>query len=201
MSKYKNHKEKLLKLTKYTATFITGIALLTLAWAAFSDKGKVLGSSFSVGSSDIKLVENLSGGIGADNLKDELTGPNFTNITPTWTQDYAIKLYNNGSSALQLMSNSNYTTANDPDDLRSYLYVEPFAWEDSNNNGIAENAEIGTSYGKKTIIKWKTEGYDFGTVNVGTIKGLVMRFSAASLGDTKQGKSALYDFEFSAIQL
>ncbi len=185
---------------KSIGVFVVGMAIVTITWAAFSDRGKVLGSSFSVGSSDIKLLENLSGGVSNDNLKDEINGPNFQNITPSWTSDYLIKLYNNGSSALQLASYSNYSTANDPDDLRSYIFVEPFSWDDSNNNGIIDSGEEGNTYGKKSIVKWKTEGFDFGTMQVGEIKGLILRFTAGSLSDTKQGKSALYDFEFTAIQ-
>jgi hypothetical protein len=190
-----------ISLLRLLSISLASVAAITIAWAAFSDKGQVLGSSFSVGSSDLKLVENLSGGFGSDNLKDELTGPSFNNIVPNWSADYLIKIYNNRTSNMQLMSNSNYTTANDPDDLRSYIFVEPFEWADANNDGTVNDGELGNSFGKKTIIKWKTEGFEFGQINVGEAKGLVLRFSAGTLSDTKQGKSALYDFEFSAIQL
>jgi hypothetical protein len=173
-----------------------------IAWAAFSDEGKVLGGSFTVASADIKLIESLGGGLDDSNLKDELPGPIFNGVYPGWTKDYPIKIYNKGSLNLLITSNSNYTTANDPDDLRSYIYVEPIEWNDADGNGEVADGELGTNYGKKTIIKWKTEGYDLGELAGGAIKGLVLRFSGGStLSDTKQGKTGIFDFEFSSIQL
>ena len=192
---------KLIKYVKYLGVVAAIVTAVGITWAAFSDKGKVLGSTFSVGNSDIKLLENIGGTTSQDNLKDELSGPNFINLTPNWTQDYPLKIYNNGSTALQITSNSEYETANDPDDLRSYIYVEPMDWDDSNGNGQLDSGEEGLSYGKKSITKWKTEGFDFGTINMGTTRGFILRFSTTSLSDTKQGKTGSYDFEINAIQI
>jgi len=44
------------------------ITVAGVAIAAFGDKGEVLGSSFTVGSADIKLLDNLAGGTSSDNL-------------------------------------------------------------------------------------------------------------------------------------
>lgn len=184
----------------YITAIFVAIVVAGVAWAQFTGKSKVLGSSFRTGSADVKLLDNLSGGTDSSNLKDELSGPAFTGIGPGWSQDYLMKLYNNGSSSLELTSDSSYSTANDPDELRSYIYVEPFEWNDTNNNGKVDDGETGTSFGKKTITKWKTEGYDFGSLDQGTVKGLILRFSVDTLSDTKQGKSAVFDFEFNALQ-
>lgn len=195
------NKTRVFTCVKYLGLIIAVTALAGATWAAFSDKGKVLGSTFSVGNSDIKLLENLAGTASQENLKDELIGPNFTNVTPNWTQDYLVKIYNNGSTALQLTSNSNYETVNDPDDLRTYIYVEPLEWNDLNGNGNLDSGEEGLSYGTKSITKWKTEGFDMGEIDMGTIRGYILRFSTTSLSDTKQGKTGSYDFEINAIQI
>ncbi len=169
--------------------------------AAFGDKGDILGSSFSVGSADIKLLKDLAGPTSASNLTDTLPGPKFSNIGPNWRQDYPLKLYNNASGHIQLTSVSNYETANDPDELRQIIYVEPINWGDPNNNGIVEDNELGSSFGRKTIIKWKTEGFDLSSMASGSVKGMILRFSTDAVSDTKQGKTAVFDFIFNSLGL
>jgi len=187
---------------RLTVTFLL-IAALTLvagvAVAAFGDKGEILGSNFSIGSADIKLFKDLSGGTTPENLVDELNGPAFANISPNWSEDYPLKIFNNAPTHIQLTSNAYYVTANDPDELRQIIYVEPINWGDANNDGVVEESELGSSFGKKTIIKWKTEGYDLSSVAPGAVKGIVLRFSTDNVSDTKQGKSAIFDFEFDSL--
>ncbi len=173
---------------------------MSVGYAAFMDKGKILGSTFSVGSSDLKLLKDLSLGVGGTNLTDEMQGPSFTNISANWTQDYLVKLYNNATGTLVLTTNAYYETVNDPDDLRSIIFVEPFVWND-NGNGVVDAGELGTSYGRKTVVKWKTEGFTLGQLEQGGIKGLVLRFSTDAVSETKQGKSGSFDFEFGAATL
>ena len=55
--------------------------------------------------------------------------------------------------------------------------------------------------GKKTIVKWKTEGLSLGQAATGEVKALVLRFSTDTLPDTKQGKSGVFDFVFSSAGL
>lgn len=185
----------------YTAIVIGIAATAGITYANFTDKGEILGSTFSVGSADLKIIKELTGGIENDNLTDQLTGPSFANITPNWQKDYLIKLYNNAGSKMQLTTNAEYLTTNDPDDLRSVIYVEPLPWNDANNNGIVDTGETGTSLGKKTIVKWKTEGFDLGQMDSGMVKGLILRFSTSTLSETKQGKTAIFDFEFDSVGL
>ncbi|MFC1622188.1 hypothetical protein ACFL13_02280, partial [Patescibacteria group bacterium] len=167
----------------------------------FVDKGKILGSSFSVGSADIKLLQDVAGGVDIGNLVDEKTGPTFEGVSPNWTSDYLIKIYNNAAGQLQITSNANYETINDPDDLRQIIFVEPISWNDSNGDGIFDAGEEGTSFGRKTIVKWKTEGFDFGTINSGNVLSLILRFSTDTVSDTKQGSTGIFDFEFDSIGL
>jgi hypothetical protein len=174
---------------------------LGVAYAAFKDQSKFMGSSFSVGSADIKLLKELDGGTASSNLTDTKEAPSFTNISPNWSQDYLLKIYNNATTTLKITSNADYLTANDPDNLRDIIFVEPFPWNDANNNGLVDADELGTSYGKKTIVKWKTEGFDLGNALTGEVRGLVLRFSTASVADSKQGKTGVWDFIFVATGL
>jgi hypothetical protein len=177
------------------------LGLVGITYAAFSDKGKVLGSSFSVGNADIKLMLDLTLGAEPTNLVDEIPGPVFTNIGQNWQRDYLIKIYNNGTYKMSLTSHSNYETINDPDDLRQYIFAEIYPWDDTNNDGQVTEDEIGTSIGKKTIIKWKTEGFSLGEFNPGETLGFTIRFSTGTISDTKQGKQGAFDFEFDSIEL
>ncbi len=171
-----------------------------VAFAAFTDQSKIQGSTFSVGSADIRLLADLGGGVVESNLVDEKPGPTFSGIHPFWVGDYLVKVYNNGSAPVTLTSNAYYETVNDPDDLRSIIYVQPFAWNDLNADGVLDDGELGVSLGvKDTIIKYKTVGYNFGNLNGGEVKNLVLRFSTDTISDSKQGANALFDFEFDSV--
>lgn len=184
------------KLFLLTLGVLLGISM-SVGYAAFMDKGKILGSTFSVGSSDLKLLKDLTQGVVSTNLADEMQGPSFSNISANWKNDYYVKLYNNATTSLTLTTNAYYETANDPDDLRSIIFVEPIEWADD-GDGIFEEGEAGTSYGRKTIVKWKTEGFNLGQIDMGSTKSLILRFSTDAVSETKQGKSGSFDFEFGA---
>lgn len=185
------------KLKVFLPTSVLFVLLIGIAYGAFMDKGKILGSSFSMGSADLKFLNNLMLGAVQTNLVDEKQGPQFTNIGPNWAKDYYTKIYNNATESLILTSNAYYETINDPDDLRSIIFVEIFNWNDD-NDGVFEEGELGTSFGRKTFIKWKTEGYNLGQLDTGAIKSLVLKFSTDSVSESKQGKSGTFDFEFGA---
>jgi len=171
-----------------------------ITYAAFTDKAKVLGSTFSVGSANLMFLEDLAMGTDPRNYRDELAGPTFENIGPGWTQDYLVKLISMASSRITVSTNANYETANDPEDLRSDIFVEIIKWSDMNQNGTVDEGEEISVVGKKTIIKWKTEGFTLGDLFYGQTMGLILRFSAPSISESKQGASATFDFEFNSIQ-
>jgi hypothetical protein len=173
--------------------------MVGVALAAFSDSGNVLGSTFSVGSADIRLLSDVAGGTDVTNLVEELPGPTFTDISPNWSTDYLIKIFNNGTSSVDLASHANYVTANDPEDLRQIIFVEPFYWDDVNGNGVVDTGEEGASLGRKTIVKWNTEGFALGNLDTGNVVGLILRFSTDNVSDTKQGASMIVDFEFESV--
>ena len=190
--------KKLFYLIGSSLIIISLIAGIT--YAAFSDKAKVLGSSFSVGSANLMFLESLSMGTNPSNYRDELQGPTFTNIGPGWTQDYLVKLISMASSKITVSTNAFYETANDPESLRSDIEVEIIKWYDTNQNGIVDSGEEGPVVGKKNIIKWKTEGFTLGDLNYGQTMELILRFSAPTISESKQGASAVFDFEFNSIQ-
>lgn len=188
-------------LTVYLIGALVVLGLIGATYAAFSDQGKVLGSSFSVGNADIKLLSDVSQGTDPTNLQDELNGPAFNNIGQNWQQDYLIKIFNNGTYKMALVSHAYYETINDPDDLRQYLFAEIFKWSDTDNDGQVDESELGESLGRKTIIKWKTEGFSMGEFDPGQVLPFVIRFSTDSISDTKQGIQGIFDFEFDSIEL
>ena len=104
------------------------------------------------------------------------------------------------SSRITISTNANYETANDPEDLRSDILVEIIKWSDMNQNGAVDSGEEISVVGKKTIVKWKTEGFTLGDLFYGQTMGLILRFSAPSISESKQGASATFDFEFNSIQ-
>ncbi len=190
---------------KLLLTYATFVFLLTLVvgvtFAAFSDTAKILGASFSVGSADIKLLVDVAGGTNTENLADDLGGPTFTNLAPNWEQDYPVKIYNNSAGTLVLSTNASYETVNDPESIRENIYVEPIEWADANNNGLVDAGELGTSYGKDTIIKWKTVGFALDQIESGEVRGFVLRFSTTTLPESKQGATGTFDFEFDSVGL
>lgn len=175
--------------------------VIGVTYAAFSDKAQILGASFSVGSADLKLLADVSGGVDGTNLVDELPGPEFANLSPGWTEDYLVKLYNNSGAEVLLTTNADYETANDTDDLRQDITVELIDWDDANSDGVADSSELGASLGAKTIVKWKTEGFDLGSLESGAVRGLVLRFRTDSVSSTKQGATGIFDFEFDSVGL
>jgi len=185
----------------YASCVFIVVAFVGITYAVFTDKASVLGASFSTGSAEMKLLADVSKGTEADNLVESLPGPTFTGIGPNWTKDYPIKLYNNAGSPVLVTSKSKYLTTDDPKELRQDISVELFSWEDTNGNGILDTGELGSSFGKKTIVKWNTEGLVLSELPAGDVQGFMLRFSTATVSDTKQGASALFDFEFTSSGL
>lgn len=177
------------------------IATAGVAYAAFANTGKVLGSSFKVGSVDLKFLYDVTAGAQPSNLVEELNGISFDNIGQNWQGEYLIKLYNDGTNDVYVTSNAEYATANDPADLRQVIFVEIFGWNDVDDDGILDEDELGGSFGKKTIVKWKTEGIPLGNLIAKDQMPLVIRFYTENLSETKQGAQGVFDFIFDAAEI
>ncbi len=165
--------------------------------AAFQSSGTVSDVTFKVGGVDIRLLEDPSQPPSEANLKTSKAGLTFADLYPGWTKDFPLKIYNNGTLSINVNSTASYETANDPSSLREYIFAELFPWEDTNADGVADTDEVGTSLGKKSVVKWKTEGFSLGTLLPGSTTGVLIRFSAGAIPDTKMGQQAKYTFEFS----
>ncbi|MFA5776517.1 MAG: hypothetical protein WC988_03125 [Patescibacteria group bacterium] len=175
-------------------------ALMGVAYASFTDQSKFAGSRFSIGSADLKLLNDLAGGTGVSNLVDTKPVPSYDNISPGWIQNYLIKIYNNGTQAMTLTSNMDYLTVNDSATIREVLYMEPYDWNDANNNGLFDGeSEQGISYGRKAFTAWKSTGFDFGQLNGGATKALIMRFSVGNITNSKMGAVGTFDFMFDGV--
>ncbi len=189
------------KLVLPAAILATLATIVSVTYAAFSDSAQILGSKFSISSADLRFEYDPTIGSAPDNLVDTLEGPSFGNIGQNWSKEYALKMINNGTTRLNVNSYANYETENDPESLRSDISVEIFEWNDSNSDGVLDPGETGMSKGKKTIVKWKTEGFDLGDFYPGQGKFVVLKFTTENISETKQGAQALFDFNFESIQM
>lgn len=180
---------------------VVSLGLMGVAYASFTDQSKFTGSRFSIGSADLKLLDNLAGGTGALNLVDTKPVPSYDNISPQWVSDYLIKIYNNGTQPVTISSSMDYLTANDPGAIREVLYMEPYDWNDADNDGVVDEGEQGISYGRKAFTAWKSTGYSFGQLAAGATKPLIMRFSAGNIVNSKMGAVGTFDFMFDSVGL
>lgn len=183
----------------YFGIVLLAVGVIGVAYAAFSDRGDVQGTTITAGSADLKLLDDLGTNLDPTNLIDNKDGPNYSNVGQNWSIQYPVQLFNNGTSQVSLSSTADYETVNDPEDLRQEVYAEFFPWDDANGDGTETPDEIGASLGKKTVVKWKTEGFDLGTMNTGEIKGFIIEFSTVGLPDSNQGASLLFDFGFDSV--
>lgn len=172
-----------------------------VSYAAYVNSSKVAGATFSIGTSELKLLKSLGSGTKDSNLTDGLKGPEYKGVNSGWKQTYLVKVFNSSSVPLELNSTSSYQTINDANNLRSVIFVEPFEWDDKNNDGKLDKEELGKSYGKKSVLKWKTEGIDLDKIASGQVKGLVLEFSVEELTSSKQGATGIFDFEFSGVSI
>lgn len=157
------------------------------------------GAIFKTTVIELKFLKDLSGQNIPENQTSEISGVSFDQIVTGWSYDYLVKLANTSNTNLNVSSFSNYQTDQDPADLRYSLFVELLPWNDSNNNGVAEETELGTSLGTKSFVKWKTEGFNLGSFEPNKVYGYILRFSAGELTDSKQGQSGTFDFEFGIL--
>jgi hypothetical protein len=193
----KNAKNKLKRLLSF---ILAGIFISGVAYAAISNKIFMKGALFATATMEIKFLKDITAGNVSENLVTELSGVSFDNIYNYWSTDYLVKLVNVSSNNVNISSYSNYTTAEDPASLRYSLFVEIFNWSDLNSNGIVDEGELQESLGKKSFVKWKTEGFSLGIFEPNKVKSYVLRFSAENLTDTKIGQSGKFDFEFGIMQ-
>ncbi len=178
------------------------LVLLTLGvtFATFTDKANFAGTTMSVASSDIKLLDVYNGGLDPLNLVDSKPGPTFANIYSGWHEDYVVQIYNNGTGDLNLSSRATYETINDPAELRQVIFVEMFDWVDTNEDGIPQQEEFEQNSldGNKTVVKWNTIGFNLGLLPQGEVRTLVLRFTSPSISPASQGAGILFDFSFDA---
>jgi hypothetical protein len=187
------------KLRRLISFLVAGLFIGGVALAALSNKVLLKGAMFTTSTVELKFLRNLSSNVENENLTSELSGISFDGITNDWITTYPVKLVNKSGSSMNVSSYANYTTANDPASLRYSLNVEIFKWNDSNNNGVLDEGELGDSLGRKTFVKWKTEGFALGSFEPNVVQSYVLQFTAESITDSKQGATGSFDFEFGVM--
>jgi hypothetical protein len=187
------------KLRRLISFLLAGVLISGVAFAALSNKILMKGISFKTSTVELKFLKDHTLGSVNENLTSEISGVSFEGIVNGWSTEYLVKIHNTSQNSLQIKSFSNYTTAEDPASLRYSLFVELIPWDDKNSNGLIEDGELGTSLGLKNFVKWKTEGFDLGSMESNKTYGYLMRFSAEGITDSKQGQSGIFDFEFGVL--
>lgn len=187
------------KLRRLISFLVAGLFIGGVALAALSNKVLLKGAVFTTSTVELKFLRNLSSNVENENLTSELSGISFDGITSDWVNNYPVKLVNKSGSSMNVSSYANYATANDPASLRYSLNVEIFKWNDLNNNGVLDDGELGDSLGRKTFVKWKTEGFTLGSFQPGIIQSYVLQFTAENITDSKQGATGSFDFEFGVM--
>ena len=91
----------------YGSLLFTLLLVVGVSYAAFGDQASILGSTFYVGSADIKLFDDVSLGTENENLVDEKQGPTFSGVTDLWSAEYLVKIYNNSSSIVSKSGDKN----------------------------------------------------------------------------------------------
>ncbi len=189
---------------------VIGLSFITLfqsTSAVFEETVKVAGTSFTVGTdaggeqqdtnTALKMLVNLSEPAADPNLADSIAGPVFDNIAVDWIDQVEIKIHNQGTETLDIVSLADYVS--DPDVLRDDLYVEILEWNDTNSDGVVDSGEEGTSYGYDTILRWRNDTFPLGSIAVDETRGFVMRFDGTGVTGTNFGMTAAYDFVFTGV--
>lgn len=190
---------------------IVSFSLLTMVgaiYAVFEETVTVAGASFTViadsdagiggTNTDLKILVDTSLSAEGSNLDDQVAGPVFDSVSTSWTEDYPLKIYNNGDKVLDIVSKASYVS--DVDVLRDDIYVEVFSWSDSNSNGLVDDGEIGESFGRDTILRWRNDTFPLGQLNPGETAGYLLRFDGSGITDTNVGMQAIYDFLFIGVE-
>lgn len=176
--------------------------------AAFTDNATITGNVFTTGTTDLRLLQDLSGPYSSSNYVDPLAGTSFNNIYPGWTSRYLLKVVNAGSLNMTLQSYAHYVSGNTG--LGDYLTVTVRAWNDGSNgnplDGIAQAGEVTDPYGTASITRWQNITFggggsdnpfgDLGQINSSDpVRGLVFDFEANStMPNSLQGQSLTLDF-------
>lgn len=193
---------------KFIKTAISVFCIMLMAggvYAAISETVKITGTTFNVGTTFgggsggpsetntmLKMYTDLSGSNADSNLADSVSGPVYNDVNDTWSNDYAVKIYNKGSTNMTLVAKADYI--DDPNTLRDDIYVTIIEWNDSNSDGIVDTSELGATYGNDTILRLRNDTFALGSISAGETRGFVYRFDGSGLSEANASQSAIYDF-------
>lgn len=176
-----------------------GVVLVGATSAAFTASTSVQDSTFSTGTAELQMVQDVSGDpvdYTAGNLDDSVAGLTFDNIYPGWIDFHGVIVFNTGSLDLVTSAVSAYDSGDAA--LGDVIEVRAFEWIDGNHDGIADNTELGSAFGGwRTLNDWETNKFNFGELEDGTPLPVAFKFRTTSgMDDTYQNKSVVYDYIF-----
>ncbi len=154
-----------------------------ITYAFFTAQGKVAGMSFSTANVDLQLSQD------GTTWGKTLTGLSFTQILPSWSQNYSFILKNTGTISLKVNfsgSLPSYATT-DTANLRNQIYLDLSSFVDEGDNGQWDAEALTPLIVNKTLGEINSaEGaapIDLGQVDVDGIKGYLLTFSTESTLD------------------
>lgn len=167
--------------------------------AAFTANATITGNTFSTGSADLRLLEDLAGPAEGDNLVTSKVGGTFTGIYPGWTEDYGVKLNNFGS--VDLMTSVSGVYVSDTSNLRSAIFVEAYNWTDGGEVGVIEADEVSVDpiAPAMTLEQWRNTPIALGELDatVDDTRSIVLRFyTEESMGADNQNQTTVFNFVF-----
>jgi hypothetical protein len=151
-------------------------------------------NSFHTGNADLQIWDYNYYGKG---WQEEIDGPGFDNIYPNWTQDYSLKVKNNGSTNLVLNLKGKLESGwQDDKTLRSQIKVR--VWKFDDDGDYHWDGESGSWLGpEQTLNDWRSNPLVAGQLAAGDQQWFLLRFSVGDLGDTYQGATLSgYSFIF-----
>lgn len=168
------------------------VGVTSAAWTA---QTKVLNpSSFKTGNADLQIWDENYYGKG---WQEEINGPSFDNIYPNWTQDYSLKVRNNGSTNLMLSLKGKLETGwKDDKGLRHQITVK--VWKFVDDGDYHWDGEPTKYLGERTLEAWRSGPFLADQLNAGDQQWFLLRFSVGDLGDyyqdaTLSGYSFVFD--------
>ncbi len=184
----------------YGSLILLLVVLVGVTFATFTSEATVDPTMVTVASTSIKLMDGFRPTVDPAFLTNMLPGPTFEDITDDWSEDYVVQIYNTGTTDVSLVSRSDYVVPDDPTEVRQALHVTFYEWTDTNGDGaIQEDEFLDTSYGDRTIVRWKTQGFDLGVLHPQELRTFVLRFTAPGLTDAHQGQMFMFKFSFEGL--
>ena len=159
-----------------------------LTWAYFSNQATVTGNTFSTGNADLQIRLVGSG----QGWQDSVTGVNWENLYPGWSESYEIQLRNKSTSPIVLKVIPRVVFTSGSTSMRNVIKMQ---FKDAHGNGIGL---------AKTLQEWRDNTFALEALKQGA-EGIIwtVEFTFPLSEEDQnhlQGKSLTFDLIFDGIQ-